>query len=104
MSRESEISEVKSRLAADMQSLHGKHRAALERALIDPRIVVVNDSPQGFIVAVAVLDGKLLYWSDIEEGWELETPGNRGNIASRGCNQYELRHVLYRALGDPNAA
>ena len=27
-----------------------------------------------------------------------------GNIASRGCNQYELRHVLYRALGDPNAA
>jgi hypothetical protein len=104
MSRESEISEVKSRLAADMQSLHCNHRTALERALIDPRLVGVNDPPQGFVVAVAVLDGKLLYWSDIEEGWELEAPDNRGNIASRGCNQFGLRHVLYRALGDPNAA
>jgi hypothetical protein len=61
-------------------------------------------APGEFVVAVAVLDEKLLYWSDIEEGWELEAPDGRGNIASRGCNQFELRHVLYRVFGGPGAS
>jgi hypothetical protein len=39
-----------------------------------------------------------------EQGWQLEAPDDRGNIASRGCNQFELRHLLYRALGAPDAA
>ena len=87
-----------------MASLHPQHRAALERALIHPHAVSVSESPNGFVIAVAVFDGKLLYWSDVEEGWELEAPDETGNIASRGCNQFDLSHVLYQALGDPDAA
>ncbi len=87
-----------------MASLHPAHRAALERALIRPRTVGVSGPPGGFVVAVAVLDEKLLYWSDIEEGWEIEAPDGRGNITSRGCNQFELRHVLYQVFGDPDAS
>ncbi|XSC47318.1 hypothetical protein ACF1BQ_018420 [Bradyrhizobium sp. RDT10] len=86
-----------------MASLHPQHRAALERALIRPRTVGLSDAPGEFVVAVAVLDEKLLYWSDIEEGWELAVPDGRGNIPSRGCNQYELRHVLYQVFGAPDA-
>ena len=86
-----------------MASLHPQHREALESVLIRPRTVALNDSPGEFVVAVAVLDGKLLYWSDLEEGWELEAPDGRGNIPSRGCNQYELRHVLYQVFGAPTA-
>jgi hypothetical protein len=52
-----------------------RHRTALERALINPR-----------------------------KGVELEAPDDRGNIASRGCNQFELRHLLYQVLGDPDTA
>ena len=104
MSHEPEISLVTSRLAADMASLHPQHRAALERALILPRTVGLSDPPGEFVVAVAVLDEKLLYWSDIEEGWELEAPDGRGNIPFRGCYQFELRHVLYQVLGDPDAS
>jgi hypothetical protein len=87
-----------------MASLHPQHRVALESALIRPRAVGVSDSPGEFVVAVAVLDEKLLYWSDIEEGWELEVPDGRGNIASRGCNQFELQHVLHQVFGDPDAS
>jgi hypothetical protein len=87
-----------------MASLHPQHRAALESALIDPRTVGVSDSPEEFVVAVAVLDKKLLYWSDLEEGWELEAADGRGNIASRGCNQFDLRHLLHQVFGDPNAS
>jgi hypothetical protein len=104
MSHESEISKVVSLLAADMASLHPRHRAALQRALITPRKVPVTEAPGGFVVAVAGFGGKLLYWSDIDEGWELEAPDARGDLAARGCNQFELRHVLYPALGDPDAA
>jgi hypothetical protein len=93
-----------SRLAAEMASLHPQYRAALERALIDPRTVNMSSSPRGFVVAVAILDEKLLYWSDVEEGWELEAPDVRGNITSRGCNQFELGHLLYQVCGDPNAS
>jgi len=91
------------RLAADMASLHPQHRVALESALIPPRTFGVSDSPGEFVVAVAVLDEKLLYWSDLEEGWELEAPDARGNIPTRGCNQYELRHVLHQVFGAPTA-
>ncbi|WP_334409967.1 hypothetical protein [Bradyrhizobium sp. AZCC 1721] len=87
-----------------MASLHPQHRAALEGALIRPRTAGVSDCPGEFVVVVAVLDDKLLYWSDVEEGWELEVPDARGNIASRGCNQFELRHVLYQVFGDPDAS
>ena len=103
MSREPEISQVTRLLVTEMASLHPKHRAALERALIRPRTVGVTGAPGGFVVAVAVLDEKLLYWSDIE-GWELEAPDGRGNITSRDCNQFELRHVLYQVFGDPDAS
>jgi hypothetical protein len=87
-----------------MASLHPQHRVALESALIRPRIVGTSDSPGEFVVAVAVLDEKLLYWSDLEEGWELEAPDGRGNIPSRGCNQYELGHVLHQVFGAPTAS
>jgi hypothetical protein len=99
-----EISAVTSRLAADMALLHPQHRAALEGVLIRPRTVGVSDSPGEFVVAVAVLDEKLLYWSDIEKGWELDMPDRRGNITSRGCNQFELRHLLYQVFGNPDAS
>lgn len=46
------------------------------------------------MVAVAAFGDKLLYWSDIEEGWELAVPSSCGSIESRGCNQFELKHVL----------
>jgi hypothetical protein len=104
MSREPEISAVTNRLAADMASLHPQHRAALERALIRPRTVGVSDAPGEFVVVVAVLDEKLLYWSHIEEGWELAVSDGCGNIPCRGCNQYELRHVLYQVFGAPDAS
>ena len=103
-SRECEISAVTRRLAADMASLHPQHRAALQRALIHPHTVGASDSPGEFVVAVAVLDEKQLYWSDIEGGWELEAPDGRGNITSRGCNQFKLQHLLHQIFGDPTAS
>jgi hypothetical protein len=99
--RGSEVSEVESILTTQMELLPAAHRTALERALIVPRKVSVRGKSGGFVVAVAAFGERLLYWSDIEEGWELEQPDARGCITRRGCNQFDLRHLLYQVLGPP---
>jgi hypothetical protein len=104
MSRETEISNVKSILATQMELLPPAHRTALQRALIIPRKVFVRGMPGEFVIAVAAFGEKLLYWSDVEEGWELEAPDVQGNIARRGCNQFDLHHLLYQILGAADTA
>ena len=46
------------------------------------------------VFVVAELASGLLYYEDVEEGFEVSKPGVDGAIAQQGCNQYELRHVL----------
>jgi len=103
MSRSTTIPEVTDLLEDALQTLDAAHRAALEKARITPRELPVADSPGEFVVAVAAFGDKLLYWSDVEEGWELERPNSQGGIVSRGCNQFELGHVMHQTLGSPNA-
>jgi hypothetical protein len=103
MKRNAEIAEVEGLLRLAEKSLRPAHIDALERALIAPRKVPVEDSPGEYVVAVAAFGQALLYWSDVEEGWELAVPNQAGTIASRGCNQFELAHVLHQAIGPADA-
>jgi hypothetical protein len=103
MIRSATIPEVIDLLEDGLRTLHPAHRAVLQNARIAPRELAVADSPGEFVIAVAAFGDKLLYWSDVEEGWELQSPDSHGGIASRGSNQFELGHVMYQAIGSPNA-
>lgn len=48
-------------------------------------------------LVVAELPGGLLYFEDVEEGFEVGVPGADGVLPDQGCDQLELTHVLYRA-------
>ncbi|RYE71217.1 MAG: hypothetical protein EOO81_06430 [Oxalobacteraceae bacterium] len=48
-------------------------------------------------LVVASLPGGLLYFEDVEEGFELGVPDAHGVLPNQGCNQFDLTHVLYRA-------
>jgi hypothetical protein len=48
-------------------------------------------------LVVAELPTGLLYFEDVEEGFEIGTPGPGGVLPDQGCNQLELAHVLTRA-------
>lgn len=104
MFQHEDVGEVLTLLRDAAARLSSAQREALERALITPRRLLVEDSPGEFVVAVAAFGDKLLYWSDVEEGWELVAPSSRSSIASRGCNQFELTHVLNQVEGSGNAA
>ncbi len=103
MFRPATIAEVTELFEDSLRRLHPEHRAAIESARVAPRELPVADSPGEYVVAVAAFGDMLLYWSDVEEGWELERPDHEGGIGSRGCNQFELTHLMYQMLGDPNA-
>ena len=49
------------------------------------------------VLVVANLPYGLLYFEDVEEGFEIETPGGDGILPGAYCNQLELTHALYRA-------
>ncbi|WP_431263264.1 hypothetical protein ACQ859_25170 [Roseateles chitinivorans] len=46
------------------------------------------------VFVIAHLQGKVLYYEDVEDGFELSALSPEGAIASPGYNQFELRHVL----------
>ena len=95
--------EVLALLHSEMATLAPFHRHALQAALIAPKRISVEDSPGESVVAVASFDNVLLYWSDVEEGWEIAAPSEAGTIPTRGCSQFELGHVMYQLYGEPHA-
>jgi hypothetical protein len=68
---------------------------------VPPRAVRIAAYPAETVFVVAEHEGHMLYWSDVDEGWELESPDEHGGISERGANQYELSHIMWQLFGDP---
>ena len=63
--------------------------------------VPVAAYPGERVWVVAEHQGRILYYSDIEQGWAIERPDGAGGIADRDCNQFELPHLMCQLFGDP---
>ena len=48
------------------------------------------------VFVVAEFGDRVLYYEDIEEGFELAQLDLEGAVPCQGCSQFELRHVLGR--------
>ena len=92
---------VVGRFRAEVEQLHPFHQDLLRPLLVAPYTVAVEAHPGETVVVVAEHAGSVLYWSDVEEGWELEPLTESGGISDRGCNQFELRHIAHRLFGAP---
>lgn len=86
-----------------LNELSEYHRTRFESIRIQLRRVPIADCPGETVYVVAEHEGKILYYSDVEEGWELEEADEAGGIASRGCNQYELSHIMSLIFGVPES-
>ncbi|MDO5653580.1 MAG: hypothetical protein Q4G39_05695 [Brachymonas sp.] len=95
------LEEVKSILQQEFQHLHPKHRKCFASIQVQPRQVPVTNNPGESVWVIAEKDGNALYWSDAEEGWELEALQEGGVLQKRGCNQFALQHILFQLFGDP---
>lgn len=90
---------VETILAESVSCLDPMHRDAFETIRVPLHKVPVASDPGEFVVVVAQHNGRVLYWSDIEEGWDLSPLTTDGAIQHRGANQYELSHVMHQIFG-----
>ena len=101
--RAAERDEVAGLLEGEMAALHPRHRSMFEAMRVPLRQVPISNVSGEHVFVVAEYQGKILYFSDIEDGWELVEPDDQGGIAVRGCNQFELGHIMGQVFGDPDA-
>ena len=50
------------------------------------------------VYVVAKFDGKILFYEDVEEGFEITTINENSVITEYGFNQFELKHVINQLL------
>ena len=93
--------EVEELLSQALATVHPSHRARFELIRVPFRRIPVSDDPGAHVIVVAEFEQRVLYYSDIEDGWEWDSLNSTGGIDRRGCNQFKLSHVLHHAFGDP---
>lgn len=93
--------EVDTLFSEAVGTLHPAHRRRLAEIRVPFRAVPVASNPGESVFVVAEYDGKIVYHSDVENGWEVESPNPSGGIGERGANQYELSHLMWQLFGDP---
>ena len=81
-------------------ALHPSHRDKFKEISVVPWQVELAERPGKFLWVVAEHQGQLLYYEDIEEGWEVEKRNATGGINGSSSNQFELKHVMYQLFGE----
>ena len=93
---ESELKELIDRelknCTAEQQNLFARYRVAFYKIPIHR----LGNLEEVFVIA-EVASG-VIYYEDVEEGFEFDRVGEDGAIGTQGCNQFELRHVLSQLM------
>lgn len=91
--------ELQQELERAVCALHPSHRDKFEKISVVPWQVEVTERPGTFHWVVAEHEGQLLFYDEIEEGWEVEQRNSTGGIDGRWANQFALKHVMYQLFG-----
>lgn len=69
--------------------------AFLARVRIEPTLIPIERSGQlERVYMIARTSDRVVFWEDVEEGWEVATPDEDGVIRSYGASQWELPWAL----------
>jgi hypothetical protein len=91
------IDELEALVTAQLAECPVEQRQFFERIKVAPRLAPIQRFGKIEQVFVVAQFGNLaLYYEDVEDGFNISTLGERGEIASPGYEQWELRHALFR--------
>ncbi|HET7584960.1 MAG TPA: hypothetical protein VFK13_08635 [Gemmatimonadaceae bacterium] len=94
--------ELEARIASELPHCTPDDRALYARAAIAPakwQLSPWGDAGGGFWV-IAVHEDRVLWYNDVEDGFNVSCFSRRGDVGEYWCNQDELRHALPRLAGE----
>jgi hypothetical protein len=83
-------------LAAQLQRLSPAQRDRWGAMAVPFRAVPISAEPGQVVYVVAETEGQIIYFEDVEEGWNVAPLTSSGEIASRGFEQDDLVRLLSR--------
>jgi hypothetical protein len=86
-------------LATQLIGLSPAQRARWHQIAVPLRPVPIANEPGESVFVAAEFRGQVIYFEDVEEGWNAAPIDLAGGIASRGSEQDELAHTMFRLFG-----
>ena len=87
--------ELDALVASQLADCAPKQRELFDRYKIAPHLVAIDRQGKTETVFVVAKAGDMvLYYEDVEEGFNISPLSHDGSVASPGYEQWELRHAL----------
>jgi hypothetical protein len=83
-------------LASQLQQLSPAQRERWGAMAVPFRTVPISAEPGYSVHVVAEIEGRVIYFEDVEERWNVAPLTSRGEIDSRGSEQDNLSRLLSR--------
>jgi hypothetical protein len=89
------VEEVKEIVRRDLAECDEEQLSVFERYRVEPYVAPIRRyGKTESIVVVARRGDEVIYWEDVEEGFNLSPVAHDGRILEHRCNQDELRLAL----------
>ena len=89
------IEDVRMILDGDLQECDPEQTATFKKYAVEPYLApIVRYGELEQVVVVARNGDEVMYWEDVEEGFNLSPIASDGKILEHWCNQDELRYAV----------
>ena len=87
--------EVRKIVERELANCDREQLAIFRRFAVEPYLApILRYGEMDNVVVVARKGEEVIYWEDVEEGFNVSPTGEGGRILEHLCNQDELRHAL----------
>lgn len=89
------VAEVKSIVVEDLKACDAEQMAAFNEYAVEPYVApIVRYGRMESVVVVAQNASEVIYWEDVEEGFNVSPVDSKGQILEHWCNQDSLGLAL----------
>lgn len=93
------VDEVKEILKADLKKCNSRQIAIYRQYSVEPHFApIVRYGKAENVVVVAQKSDEVIYWEDVEEGFNISPVGPDGRVLEHWCNQDDLGIALNRLI------
>lgn len=89
------VADIQRIVEADLELCSDDEKRIFREMAINPTRYPINRYGElDYVFVVAIRDSEVLYWEDVEEGFNVSRLGANGQILEHFCNQDTLSHAL----------